>query len=200
MRDWPARPPPQHPSHEISVTPGSSLERALGTRARVNSYHHQSISDLGDGVTVSATAPDGVIEAIEVPGAAALCIGVQWELQEQPDSPLFALFVDAVREHAAARELARSRRPRRRRQRLTCPATLSPPQRAEQPSSARYASPVARRPRGLRAPAPARLPRALRRFTIGAGRVDSSERITITSMPPGANRSREYATRSSRPA
>jgi hypothetical protein len=47
-----------------------------------------------------------VIEAIEVPGAAALCIGVQWELQEQPDSPVFALFVTSAAERAAARDLA----------------------------------------------------------------------------------------------
>src|SRR5581483_4771393 len=39
-----------------------------------------------------------------------------------------------------------------------------------------------------------------RKLAIGVGRVDSSERITVTSRPPGANRSREYATRSSRPA
>jgi hypothetical protein len=33
-------------------------------------------------VRVTARAPDGVIEAIEVPGA-AFCLGVQWELQDE---------------------------------------------------------------------------------------------------------------------
>ena len=99
-------PAPDHPSHEISIEPGSFVARALGPRATVNSYHHQSIATLGDGVAISARAPDGVIEAIEVPDAPAVCVGVQWELQEQPSSPLFGLVVDAARVRASARSLA----------------------------------------------------------------------------------------------
>jgi len=95
-------PPVAHPSHEIVIAPDSRLAGALGAGATVNSYHHQSIATLGDGVVVAATAPDGVIEAIEVPAAAALCIGVQWEVQEEPSSPLLALFVEAAAERAAA--------------------------------------------------------------------------------------------------
>jgi gamma-glutamyl-gamma-aminobutyrate hydrolase PuuD len=52
---------------------------------------------------VSARAPDGVVEAIEVPAAAALCLGVQWELQEGwqawPEQlAVFGLLVAAARE------------------------------------------------------------------------------------------------------
>jgi putative glutamine amidotransferase len=97
------REPPSHPGHEIEVATGTALARALGARAWVNSYHHQSIDRLGSGVVVSARAPDGVIEAIEVPSAAGLCLGVQWELQEQPDSPVFALLADAAAERAGRR-------------------------------------------------------------------------------------------------
>jgi putative glutamine amidotransferase len=61
---------------------GSWLAAALGEAAVVNSYHHQSIATLGRGVRVSARAPDGVVEAIEVPGP-IFCLGVQWELQEE---------------------------------------------------------------------------------------------------------------------
>lgn len=93
-------PPPPHPSHEVEIAPGSQLVRALGRHATVNSYHHQSIARLGDELTVTARAPDGVIEAIEVPGARTFCIGVQWELQEQPESPLFALLVHAAGQRA----------------------------------------------------------------------------------------------------
>jgi putative glutamine amidotransferase len=75
-------PPPQHPTHPIEIVADSWLEKALGQTALVNSYHHQSIAALGHGVRVSARAPDGVIEAIEVPGD-SLCLGVQWELQEE---------------------------------------------------------------------------------------------------------------------
>jgi putative glutamine amidotransferase len=70
------------------------LATVLGREATVNSYHHQSLARLGRGVEVAARAPDGVIEAIEVPSAPALCLGVQWELQEDPESPLFDLIVE----------------------------------------------------------------------------------------------------------
>jgi putative glutamine amidotransferase len=94
-------PPPAHPGHDIAIAAGSLLGAALGTHATVNSYHHQSLATLGDGVEVTALAPDGIIEAIEVPSARSPCVGVQWELQEQPHSPLFALLADAARARAA---------------------------------------------------------------------------------------------------
>jgi putative glutamine amidotransferase len=90
-------PAPEHPGHPIVIEPGSLLAAALGRRSMVNSYHHQSLDRVGAGVRVSARAPDGVIEAIEVPAAAQMCLGVQWELQEQPDSPVFDLFVERAR-------------------------------------------------------------------------------------------------------
>lgn len=43
----------------------------------VNSRHHQSVLEPGPGLQVCATAPDGVIEGIEMP-AAHFCLGVQW--------------------------------------------------------------------------------------------------------------------------
>lgn len=92
---------PEHPSHEVTIAPGSRLAEALGDRALVNSYHHQSIARLGRDLVVTARAPDGVIEAIELPSAASLCLAVQWEEQEQPDTPLFAMLVRAAQEHAA---------------------------------------------------------------------------------------------------
>jgi putative glutamine amidotransferase len=96
--------PPPHPEHEIEIAPRTLLADALGQRATVNSYHHQSIHSLGAGVVASARAPDGVVEAIEVPGAGAASLGVQWELQEEPESPLFALLVEAAA--SAKRQMA----------------------------------------------------------------------------------------------
>jgi gamma-glutamyl-gamma-aminobutyrate hydrolase PuuD len=69
-------------AYAIAIEPGSLLARALESRATVNNYHDRSIDRLGSGVVVTARAPDGVIEAIEVPSAAAPTLGVQWELQE----------------------------------------------------------------------------------------------------------------------
>jgi putative glutamine amidotransferase len=45
--------------------------------ARTNSWHHQSIRQAADRLRVTAVAPDGVIEAVEVPGL-RFAIGVQW--------------------------------------------------------------------------------------------------------------------------
>jgi putative glutamine amidotransferase len=94
---------PEHPSHDVTIAPGSRLGEALGDRTTVNSYHHQSIADLGDGLVATARAPDGVIEAIELEDAGALCLGVQWEEQEQPGTPLFALLARAAAERAESR-------------------------------------------------------------------------------------------------
>ena len=57
---------------------GSLLHRITGAeRLPVNSAHHQAADRVGEGVIVSATAPDGVIEAIERPDR-RFCLGVQW--------------------------------------------------------------------------------------------------------------------------
>ena len=78
--------PPHNPvefAHPIWVTGGSLLDRLLGERLAqseelpVNSRHHQALKDIGAGLTVTATAPDGVIEAVEDPSRRFL-LGVQW--------------------------------------------------------------------------------------------------------------------------
>jgi putative glutamine amidotransferase len=78
--------PPHQPyslAHEIWVEKGSLLATLMGDRLRdqdacdVNSRHHQAVKDVAPGFRVAATAPDGVIEAIEDP-AARFCLGVQW--------------------------------------------------------------------------------------------------------------------------
>jgi putative glutamine amidotransferase len=70
-------------AHEVWVTRGSALsnvmqeELADGEVLQVNSRHHQAIKQTASGFEVAATAPDGVIEAIERPGS-RFCIAVQW--------------------------------------------------------------------------------------------------------------------------
>jgi putative glutamine amidotransferase len=79
LQDAPA---PPHPRHAITIEPDSQLARALGTTdLEVNSFHHQAIDRLGDGLAVVAVSPDGVPEAVELPGRPVLA--VQWELQEE---------------------------------------------------------------------------------------------------------------------
>lgn len=104
---------PRHAlAHDVAVTPGSRLEQALGATVsaahtcRVNSRHHQSVGKIGKGLATSATAPDGVIEAIEAP-AAGYCIGVQWHPENfwrtGEFKGLFASFLAAAAKRMAAR-------------------------------------------------------------------------------------------------
>jgi len=70
-------------AHEVWVEKDSLLAEVMGDRligsdtCEVNSRHHQAVKAVANGFRVSATAPDGVIEAIEDP-AARFCLGVQW--------------------------------------------------------------------------------------------------------------------------
>jgi putative glutamine amidotransferase len=70
-------------AHDVWIESGSLLERLIGERFEageacpVNSRHHQAPKTLGEGLITAATAPDGVIEAIEDPGR-RFCLGVQW--------------------------------------------------------------------------------------------------------------------------
>jgi len=75
--------PPFAIAHEVWVTPGSALSRVMreeladGEVLQVNSRHHQAVDRTAAGFSIAATAPDGVVEAIErrdVP----FCIAVQW--------------------------------------------------------------------------------------------------------------------------
>jgi putative glutamine amidotransferase len=77
---------PQHEpyelAHEVWVDKDSLLAKLMRDRLvdealEVNSRHHQAVKAVAPGFTATATAPDGVIEAIEDP-AARFCLGVQW--------------------------------------------------------------------------------------------------------------------------
>jgi putative glutamine amidotransferase len=104
--------PKDEVAHEVRVAPESRLAWALGTvveasgTCRVNSRHHQSVGRLGDGLVSSATATDGVIEAIEKPES-RFCVGVQWHPENfwrtGEFRPLFGAFVEAARERLQRR-------------------------------------------------------------------------------------------------
>ncbi len=83
------------PTHTVTLAPKSRLARICGSPAlRVNSMHHQAVRDLAKGLTASALAPDGLIEAIEMAGYPWL-IAVQWHpeyLREDPAN--FRIFQD----------------------------------------------------------------------------------------------------------
>ena len=102
--------PKDHVAHDVKVTPGSRLQEALGTAVtsshtcRVNSRHHQSVGRVGTSLAPSATAPDGVVEAIEGPEK-EFCIGVQWHPENfwrtGEFKGLFDSFIEAARRRGA---------------------------------------------------------------------------------------------------
>jgi putative glutamine amidotransferase len=102
---------PPHPVHPVEIEPGSTLAEHLGERYDVDSYHHQAIRELGAGLRAVARAPHGVIEAVEMPGAPAFVLGVQWEIHEEwQDDPrmlgIWQAFVAASQRRAEDRESA----------------------------------------------------------------------------------------------
>ena len=102
---------PSHPTHPIETKAGSFLATHLGEACVVDSYHHQAVERLGDGLEAVAWAAHGVIEAVEMPDARAFVLGVQWELHEewQQDDRMLGIwraFVGAACRHAEDRAAA----------------------------------------------------------------------------------------------
>ncbi len=94
----------RYASHPVALAEGSILHRVTGEDTlMVNSLHHQALRNMAEGFAVTATAPDGIIEAAELTGH-PFFMGVQWhpELLWQPESGdtphrrLFEAFVEAA--------------------------------------------------------------------------------------------------------
>ncbi len=98
-------PPGVFRQHEVSVAPGTRLESILGSRATVCSHHHQGLKRLGDGLVAAATAEDGAVEAIEIPGA-GFVLGVLWHPEAGDDRALFAALVEAAATSTRERSIA----------------------------------------------------------------------------------------------
>ena len=74
-------------AHEVAIAPGSRLACILGAGPySVNSRHHQCARIAAPGLVVSAVAPDGVIEALELPGK-RFVLAVQWHPEARMDGP-----------------------------------------------------------------------------------------------------------------
>jgi putative glutamine amidotransferase len=100
--------PPNEPyslAHEIWLEKDTLLSKLMRERladtdsCEVNSRHHQAVKNVAPGFTASATAPDGVIEAIEDPSM-RFCLGVQWHpenfFRTGEFRPLFEGFLEAA--------------------------------------------------------------------------------------------------------
>jgi putative glutamine amidotransferase len=104
--------PGRESTHWVTLSGTSRLSEILGaTRRKVNSFHHQAIATLGNGLVVTSRASDGTIESVEALDR-EFVLGVQWHAECLIDRPehaaLFAAFVAAARRHEAdATRLAR---------------------------------------------------------------------------------------------
>lgn len=71
------------PAHSVALTPSGLFERWMGqSEVQVNSLHGQGIARLGEGLAAEAVAPDGLVEAAQMP-AYRFVVGVQWHPEWQ---------------------------------------------------------------------------------------------------------------------
>jgi putative glutamine amidotransferase len=94
--------PRQYRAHPVEIAPGSRLAAILGADSLlVNSMHHQGLDRLADGLRASACAPDGIIEAFELPDH-PFGLAVQWHPEWMNDDRFMdGLFQEFIRAAAA---------------------------------------------------------------------------------------------------
>lgn len=92
--------PGTYAEHGVRLAPGSLAARAARSeRARVRSYHHQGVAELGAGLRASAWAEeDRIVEAVE-DAEGAWVLGVLWHPEEDEASHVVGALVAAAREH-----------------------------------------------------------------------------------------------------
>ncbi|PYQ27577.1 MAG: hypothetical protein DMF56_19550 [Acidobacteria bacterium] len=95
--------PEDRARHDVIVDEGTQLSGILRrSELNVNSSHHQAIRKVGDGLRVTAHAPDGIIEGLEDPKH-PFYVGVQWHPEdmsgENSATSIFGAFVEAARRY-----------------------------------------------------------------------------------------------------
>ncbi len=94
-------------AHTVRLEAGSATSRLLESdEVAVNTMHHQAIKALAPPLRAVGWAPDGTVEAVEMPGP-QFVIGVQWHPEELVDVTdharrLFTAFVAAAHHHSAS--------------------------------------------------------------------------------------------------
>ncbi len=95
--------PREWASHTVSVSADSLLAKIMDSETLyVNSFHHQAVKQTGSHLRVSATSPDGVIEAVESNEHKPI-LAVQWHPEcfllrgDRSMMPLFQWLIDEAR-------------------------------------------------------------------------------------------------------
>ena len=96
--------------HDVILQEGTRLSGILpDVELNVNSSHHQAIGRVGEGLRITAHAPDGIIEGLEDPRH-PFYLGVQWHPEdmngEGSAASLFGAFLEAARKYAEERRRA----------------------------------------------------------------------------------------------
>jgi len=85
---------------DVDVVRGSALAGIVGERTTVLCHHHQALDALGAGLRAVATAPDGLVEGVELAGS-DFVLGVQSHPEQDiGDVRLFAALVRMAKERA----------------------------------------------------------------------------------------------------
>ena len=82
--------------HSVQIDSGSALGALYGESLDVNSLHHQSVDQLGEGLTVTARAEDGSVEGVELNERT---IAVQWHpelLSDRDHDPIFQWLINCA--------------------------------------------------------------------------------------------------------
>jgi putative glutamine amidotransferase len=86
--------------HEVKIEEGTRFAEIFGQPIiRVNSLHHQGLKDIAPSARVAGHAPDGLVEAIELPDhpfALAVQWHPEWLTDQEPTRNLFQKFVNAA--------------------------------------------------------------------------------------------------------
>ena len=82
-------------NHAVEIDPNSRLGSILGTNVIGNSGHHQGVADAGD-LTIVGRTEDGLIEAVELPGASFL-LSMQWHPEMLNQTKVFDALIEAAR-------------------------------------------------------------------------------------------------------
>jgi len=93
-------PPYDVPAHSVKILPESPLGKLVGKeRIEVNSYHHQGINRIAEGLEIMALADDGLAEAVYMPDRHYVW-AVQWHpelsLKDEFSKKIFASFTTAA--------------------------------------------------------------------------------------------------------
>ncbi|MGW5778394.1 gamma-glutamyl-gamma-aminobutyrate hydrolase family protein [Streptomyces sp. NPDC003863] len=81
--------------HAVKPVPGTRYASLVPELTEVPTYHHQAVDRLGAGLTPSAHAEDGTVEAVEL-AAPAWALGVQWHPEMGEDLHVMRGLVEAA--------------------------------------------------------------------------------------------------------